>query len=122
MNRIPYSLFLGGTVSVLMVVLSAFAVPPSSAAQQPRPTLTPTPEMTPLPTAMPTKESPPESSPTETVPSPQTLPTTGPTLLPVTGYGLTAIGVGFGMAAAALLARRARRRKQAQNSEHPKGL
>lgn len=119
MNRIQGSLFLGGAVGMLLIMLSAFAVPPSSVAQQPRPTLTPTSEMPPSPTAMPPEESPPGPSPTEIPATPQTLPTTGPSLLPVTGYGLTAIGVGFGMAAAALVARRARRRRQAENPEHP---
>jgi len=118
MNRIQGSLFPGGALGVLLVVFSAFAAPPSSVAQQPRPTLTPTPEIVPSPTAAPSGESTPESPPSAATPSPQTLPTAGP-LLPVTGYGLTAIGVGFGMAAAALVARRARRRKRAENPEHP---
>jgi ABC-type antimicrobial peptide transport system permease subunit len=119
MNRIQDYLLLGGIVGVLLVGLSMFAAPPPSVAQRPRPTLTPTPAVVPSPTAMPPGESIPESPPPETAPPPQTLPSTGPSLLPVTGYGLTAIGIGFGMAAAALIARRARRRKQAGNQEHP---
>ncbi len=49
MNRIQGSLFPGGALGVLLVVFSAFAAPPSSVAQQPRPTLTPTPEIVTVP-------------------------------------------------------------------------
>jgi len=44
--------------------------------------------------------------------APQTLPATGPTLLPVTGYGLTAIGVGAAFGAVAWTARRLRSRRK----------
>jgi uncharacterized repeat protein (TIGR01451 family) len=44
--------------------------------------------------------------------TPQTLPSTGPSLLPVTGYGLTALGVGLALGVTALAARRARKRRE----------
>ena len=44
--------------------------------------------------------------------TPQTLPTTGPTLLPVTGFGLTAVGVGAALGAVAWTARRLRHHRR----------
>ncbi len=119
MNRVQAYLLFGGVIGALLMVLGALVVPLPAVAQQPRPTLTPTPEITSPPPTSPPEESPPGSQPAETAPSPQTLPYTGPSLLPVTGYGLTAIGVGFGMAAAALAVRRVRRRHRPENPEHP---
>jgi len=45
-------------------------------------------------------------------PTPGTLPVTGPSFLPVTGYGLTAVGVGLAFGATALLARHIRQRRK----------
>jgi len=59
-------------------------------------------------------------TPTGSEPTATPGPTSTPTLLPVTGFGLTAIGAGLGMAATALLAhrlRKSRRRKPSDSSE-----
>lgn len=103
-------LAIGGLIGAMVLA------PGASVQAQPRPTLTPTPEpVTPTPSPSPSGETQPPaaSSPTPSgeQASPRTLPLTGPALLPVTGFGLTAAGVGIALGIAALAARRVRHRR-----------
>ncbi len=119
MNRIQRMCVLCLLAGGVLLLLVTLIVPLPVGAQQPRPTLTPTPlAVTPEPTTLsPEQPAPPsESTPIQ----PETLPSTGPSLLPVTGYGLTAIGAGIAMGVAALAAQRARRRRSKNPDISPK--